>query len=98
DLLEAGLRENPVFTANIKYPEHSDEEPIREFETTSSFLDHFLIPFRQRAAVAELEVTESEIAEKILELVKEVQLAWLVVKLFEQILTNEYERVEIKDL
>lgn len=98
DLLEAGFRENPVLKKSKRFPDEEGLEVNKEFEVTINFLDFFLIPFRQNAALAELQVIESEFGQMVLDLSKEVKLNWLMVKLLELELLQETQRVELKNL
>ncbi len=98
DLLEAGLRENPVFEKSVRFPKDKNEEINREIGTTVNFLDYFLIPFRKNAALAELQVIESEFGQMVLDLAKEVKINWLTAKALEMELTQENQRIELKRL
>ncbi len=98
DLLEAGLRENPVLKQSKRHPNEPGKKVNKEFEVTINFLDFFLIPFRQNAALAELQVIESEFGQMVLDVAKEVKINWLMVKALEMELSQESLRVELKDL
>lgn len=97
-LLEAGLRQNPVVSSKTRFPDEPGLMINREFDTAINFLDFFLIPLRQRAAEAEILVIESEIGQKVLDLVMEVDFNWLDLKILQRQLGLEAERIELKEL
>lgn len=97
DLIEAGLRQNPVFKKSERVPDEPGKVN-KEFETSINFLDFFLIPFRENAALAELHVVESEFGQMVLDTTKEVKLNWLSVKALEMELEQEALRIELRNL
>lgn len=98
DLLEAGLRQNPVFRGSVRSPNQPGHHLNKLFDTAVSFLDFFLIPLRTRAAEAEIEVIESQVRQKVLDLVKEVEINWFELKTLQLELDKERKRVELKEL
>lgn len=98
DLLEAGLMQNPFFSASVRFPSKSGYSLNNLFDAAISFLDLFLIPLRKRAAEAEIKVIESQIGQRVLDLVKEVQIHWLEMKALEMQLKEEGKRVELKQM
>lgn len=98
NLLEAGLRQNPVFRKSVRFPDRAGLDTNIESETLNSFLDYFLIPFRERAELLELQVIESEVGQRVIDLIKDVKIAWLDVKALELELDQEDQRVELKQL
>jgi len=98
DLLEASLMQNPFFSASVRFPSQSSYRLNNLFDAAINFLDLFLIPLRKRAAEAEIKVIESQVGQKVLDLVKEVQISWLELKALEIQLKEEEERVELKQL
>ena len=98
DLLEAGLMQNPFFSASVRFSNRSGYELNNIFDAAISFLDLFLIPLRKKAAEAEIKVIESQIGQKVLDLVQEVQVNWLEVKSLELQLEEERKLVELTQL
>ncbi len=98
DLLEAGLMQNPFFSASVRFPSQSRYHLNNLFDAAISFLDLFLIPLRKRAAEAEIKVIESQIGQRVLDLVKEVQIHWLELNALELQLKEEGKRVELKQM
>lgn len=98
DLLEAGLMQNPFFSASVRFPSQSSYRLNNLFDAAISFLDLFLIPLRKRAAEAEIKVIESQIGQRVLDLVKEVQIHWLDVKSLELQLEKGRKNVELRRL
>lgn len=96
-LLEAGLRQNPVVSASTRFPDQRGNIN-RQFDTAINFLDYFLIPLREKAAEAEIRVIESEIRQKVLDLVMEVQINWLEITILELVFNQESRRGELKQL
>lgn len=98
DLLEAGLMQNPFFSVSVRFPSQSRYHLNNLFDAALSFLDLFLIPLRKRAAEAEIRVIESQIGQRVLDLVKEVQINWLEVKSLELQLDEARKSVELRRL
>jgi len=98
ELIEASLRQNPRIVQARRYPDEADKKVDKLFDSTVSLLDDFLIPLRQRAAQAEINVIEAQVGQKVLDLVKEVQLNWLSVKALELQIDKENLRVELKSI
>jgi cobalt-zinc-cadmium efflux system outer membrane protein len=73
DLVEAGLFQNPVFDAYIRFPDHHSLQLNTAFSVTQSFLDIFLIPLRKKVATVELEQAYLRVANAILKLGFDVQ-------------------------
>lgn len=98
ELIEAGLRENPIISSSIRFPNEEGNAINKNFDGVISYLDYFLIPLRERAAAADLNVVEAQFTEKVLDLARDVQIHWLDVKSFELLLEQEGKRVQIKEL
>jgi cobalt-zinc-cadmium efflux system outer membrane protein len=98
DLLESGLRRNPAFVRSLGASGEGVQPSETAFDTTINFLDYFLIPFRKQAALAELQVIESEVQHKVLELVKEVEMHWIEVKALELEYDQRKQFAEAKEL
>lgn len=96
DLLEAGLMQNPFFSVSVRFPSQSRYHLNNLFDAVLSFLDLFLIPLRKKAAEAEIQVIESQIGQRVLDLVKEVQINWLEVKSLELQFDEARKSVELR--
>lgn len=90
--------QNPFFSASVRFPSQSSYRLNNLFDAAISFLDLFLIPLRKRAAEAEIKVIESQIGQRVLDLVKEVQIHWLDVKSLELQLEKGRKNVELRRL
>lgn len=97
-LIEAGLRQNPVVSMSTRAPNEPGYKLNKLFDTAESFLDYFLIPLRTRAAEADIHVIEAQIKQKVFDLIKDVQIHWLHVKMMELQLDLEAKRVELKEI
>lgn len=97
-LIEAGLRQNPVVSASTRFPDDPEQKINRTYDTAISFLDYFLIPLREQAALADLQVIEAEIADKVLELVGDVENNWFEASIMELKFAQESDLVELKQL
>jgi outer membrane protein, heavy metal efflux system len=97
-LIEAGLRENPSVSLSARFPNEPGMRVNKEFEIAINYLDYFLIPLRERVAKADLQVIESEIRQQVIDLVKEVEINWLHVKILELLIDKEAELVELKEI
>jgi len=73
DLVEAGLFQNPVFDAYVRFPDHHSLQLNTAFSVTQSFLDIFLIPLRKKIATVELEQAYLHVANAVLNLGFDVQ-------------------------
>lgn len=73
DLVEAGLFQNPVFDAYVRFPDHHSLQLNTAFSVTQSFLDIFLIPLRKKIAAVELEQAYLRVANAVLNLGFDVQ-------------------------
>lgn len=73
DLVEAGLFQNPIFDAYIRFPDHRFLQLNTAFSVTQSFLDIFLIPLRKKIAAVELEQAYIRVANAVLKVSFDVQ-------------------------
>lgn len=73
DLVEAGLFQNPVFDAYVRFPNNHSLQLNTAFSVTQSFLDIFLIPLRKKIAAVELEQAYLRVAKAVLNLGFDVQ-------------------------
>ncbi len=97
-LIEAGLRHNPVVSASTRYPSEEGKKINKTYDIALSFLDYFLIPLRKRAALADLHVIEAEVAQKMIDLVEDVEIKWLEATITELKFAKEMELVELKEI
>lgn len=99
-LIEAGLGENPAIHSAVRanVPPRPEDSLRRTYRVAIDYLDYFLIPLRQRAAAADLNVIESQVRQRVLDLVRTVQINWLLVKSLELHIEEEIKIVELKDL
>ncbi|MBM3198964.1 MAG: TolC family protein [Chlamydiae bacterium] len=98
DLLEAGLVQNPFFSASVRFPSQSSYHVNNLFDAAINFLDFFLIPLRKKAAEADIKVIEAEVGQRVLNLVKEVQIYWLELQTIETQLKEEKKRASLKQM
>lgn len=73
DLVEAGLFQNPIFDAYVRFPDHHSLQLNTAFSVTQSFLDIFLIPLRKKIAAVELEQAYLRVANAIVDFGFDVQ-------------------------
>lgn len=73
DLVEAGLFQNPIFDAYVRFPDRRSLHLNTAFSITQSFLDIFLIPLRKKIAADELEQTYLRVSNALLNLSFDVQ-------------------------
>src|SRR5438067_11990086 len=76
DVAQAGLMKNPVFDAQIRFPDRSPKLPDLEFTLAEDFLDALLIPARKRIAAAQFEATKARVGAAILDLAANVRAAF----------------------
>jgi outer membrane protein, heavy metal efflux system len=75
DLVAAGLLNNPVLDAEIRFFKGS-ANPTAEFGLIQNFLDIFFIPLRKRIAEAAIEGTKLRVAGAIIDLAAQVRVAF----------------------
>lgn len=73
DLVEAGLFQNPIFDAYIRFPDHHSLHLNTAFSVSQNFLDIFLISLRKKVADVELEQAYLRVAHAVLNLSFDVQ-------------------------
>lgn len=98
EVLEAGLRQNPVFKRTDRFPDERRLHTNVEVETMTDFLDYFLVPFRQHAAEADLAVIESEFRQKVIDLGKDVEDNWISVRALEIELDHHAQLLELREI
>jgi cobalt-zinc-cadmium efflux system outer membrane protein len=85
DLVSAGLLRNPVFDAEIRFPEGGDGVGV-EMALVQDFIDIFYIPLRKRLAAAEFEAAKVRVAGQVMELAGEVRAAFYTLQASQQTL------------
>lgn len=73
DWVEAGLLSNPYFEIEVRYPHTKHLHTNIEYLITSSLLDIFLIPLRERLASLEFEQTKLRVSHEILNIAFDVR-------------------------
>lgn len=86
ELLEAGLIANPLLEAEMRFP--GDPSAPLEIHIVQDFLSALSMPLKKRTAQAQLERTKLEVAERVLELVEEVRVAWFEAQAAAQLLES----------
>jgi len=76
DLVQAGLLSNPVLFASFRFPKGGDGGNNVEFDLAKEFLDILLRPARQRLAATEFGRAKLRVANAVLDLAAEVQIAF----------------------
>lgn len=76
DLVQAGMLSNPVLFSSIRFPKGGNGGNNIEFEITKEFLDLLLRSSRVHIADTEFERVKLNVANRVLELVKQVQSAF----------------------
>ncbi|MGH8672311.1 MAG: TolC family protein [Burkholderiales bacterium] len=85
DLVQAGLLQNPVFTASIR-SRNAGPGTNREFSVVENFLNVFTIPARKILGTSNFERAKLEVAKAALDLATEVKLAYYWVQADQQAL------------
>jgi|SRR5262245_43598844 len=86
DLVQAGLLNNPIFDAAVKFPVSGGGRPDLEFGVAMNFLNLFYIPLRKRVAAARFEETKTRVTGAVLDVVGQVRRAFYTYAAYEQIL------------
>jgi cobalt-zinc-cadmium efflux system outer membrane protein len=86
DLVQAGLLNNPIFDAVIKFPTSGGGKPDLELSAVMNFLDIFYIPLRRRVAAARFEETKSRVTGSVLDFAAQVRRAFYLHQANEQML------------
>lgn len=85
DILRAGLLQNPVFNAEIRF--HSPGSGARmELSFVQNFIDSLLLPLRRQLAETALEAAKLRVAGAVLDLAGEVRTAFYTLQAAEQTL------------
>jgi len=86
DLVQAGLLENPVFEASVRFPDASGEGTNTEFSVAHNFLDIFMVPLKRKVAEEQFEQTKLLVGDAVLNLTTEVKVAYYELQASEQML------------
>jgi cobalt-zinc-cadmium efflux system outer membrane protein len=85
DLVQAGLLNNPIFEAAIKFPTSGGQANL-ELVTVMNFLDVFYMPLRKRVAAARFEEAKSRLTGSVLDFAARVRTAFYLHQANEQML------------
>jgi outer membrane protein, heavy metal efflux system len=86
DLVQAGLLNNPIFDAAIKFPTSGRGNPDLELSAVMNFLDIFYIPLRKRVAAARFEEAKLRVTGAVLDFSAQVRTAFYLHQANEQML------------
>jgi cobalt-zinc-cadmium efflux system outer membrane protein len=91
DLVQAGLLQNPVFDASLRFPNTAHLATDLETGLTQSFLNLLLRPARQEIAADQAEATQLRVAAEVLDLVAEVKHAYF------RLVSDQEENLLLRD-
>jgi cobalt-zinc-cadmium efflux system outer membrane protein len=86
DLVQAGLLNNPIFDAAIKWPTPGGGKPDLELAAVMNFLDIFYLPLRKRVATARFEEAKTRVGGLVLDFAARVRTAFLMHQANQQML------------
>jgi cobalt-zinc-cadmium efflux system outer membrane protein len=86
DLVQAGLLNNPIFDAGIKWPTPGGGKPELELAAVTNFLDIFYLPLRKRVATARFEEAKTRVSGSVLDFAARVRNAFWLHQASEQML------------
>jgi cobalt-zinc-cadmium efflux system outer membrane protein len=86
DLVQAGLLNNPIFDAAIKWPTRGGGKPDLELAAVMNFLDIFYLPLRKRVATARFEEAKTRVGGLVLDFAARVRTAFLMHQANQQML------------
>lgn len=86
DLVQAGLLNNPIFDAAVKFPTSGGGPPNLELTTVMNFLDLIYLPLRKRVAAARFEETKIRVTGAVLDFAGKVRSAFYSHQANEQLL------------
>jgi cobalt-zinc-cadmium efflux system outer membrane protein len=84
--VQAGLFNNPIFDAAIKFPTSGGGKPDLELSAVMSFLDIFYIPLRRRVAAARFDEVKTQVTGAVLDFAARVRTAFFLHQANEQML------------
>ncbi|MGD8992417.1 MAG: TolC family protein [Desulfobacterales bacterium] len=79
DVVEAGLLENPVLFGQVRYPNKSNESNNYEFGITQNFLNILMQPARKKLSAIRFEQVKLQVADKVIQMVAQVQKSYFSV-------------------
>lgn len=85
DLVQAGLLNNPIFDAAIKFPNAGGRSNL-ELSAVWNFLDVFYLPLRKRVAAARFEEAKLRVTGAVLDFAAQVRRAFYIHQANEQLL------------
>ncbi len=85
DLVQAGLLNNPIFDAAIKFPTGGGRTNL-ELSTIWNFLEIFYLPLRKRVAAAKFEEVKLRVSGAVLDFAAQVRSAFFIHQANEQLL------------
>ena len=94
DLVQAGLLNNPIFDAAIKFPTSGGGKPDLELSAVMNFLDIFYLPLRKRVASARFEEAKTRVTGSVLDFAARVRSAFYLHQANEQMLDLRQTIVE----
>jgi outer membrane protein, heavy metal efflux system len=97
DLVQAGLLNNPIFDAAIKYPTSGGGKPELELSAVMNFLDIFYVPLRGRVAAARFEEAKTKVSGSVLDFAARVRMAFYLYQANEQMLELRQTIVQALD-
>lgn len=86
DLIQAGLLENPIFEASVRFPDVSTEGTNTEFSVKLSLFDIFMAQLEKKVAMEQFEQVKLLVGNAVLRLATEVQSAYFRLQAGEQML------------
>lgn len=89
DVVQAGLLRNPTFFASFRFMDKAIEghrEVNTEFSVDQDFLDLLMLPLRKKVAAAQFEQAKQRVSNAVLELAREVRVAYYNLQADEQTL------------
>ena len=87
DLVQAGLLNNPIFEAAVKFPTSGGQANL-EFITVMNFLDVFYMPLRKRVAAARFDEAKLRVTGAVLDFAARARTAFYLHQANEQMLES----------
>jgi cobalt-zinc-cadmium efflux system outer membrane protein len=97
DLVQAGLLQNPVFGAGVTFPIAGSAQTGFGLSVSQDFLSVFLLAARKRVAEAELRATERRVADAVLRMANEVEVAFYGLNAAQQVAAMRRSILEAGD-
>jgi cobalt-zinc-cadmium efflux system outer membrane protein len=97
DLVQAGLLQNPVFSAGVAFPVAGSAQTGFGLSVSQDFLSVFLLAARKKVAAAQLRATERRVGDAILRTANEVEVAFYTVAAAQQIASMRRTILEMGD-